>query len=143
MSDRFRLPLPERLPAHFSPAILALVLIIISWSAFTSGREPEGCYRINDEAYLAVSSDRIRLQQEGRALETTNILQTDRVRGYVLYLDRQLAFDPNKRLWRFMENGDRPSLFINGQIGQASHIPFHPKSGGSLKFFEFDCDTAS
>lgn len=130
-------------PIQF-PWVVALTAGAVMLSAWLgSDDQPEGCYRIDKDTHLAVADGKVRLsgKHEGEA----RIVAVNRVRGWVVTLDRALSYDPAHPSGAQFVHGKpgsrRRSLFIDERFGKHPGILYHPDKGADVRFPEIDCDT--
>ena len=116
---------------------------IMLWAWLGSGEQPEGCYRIDKDTHLAMADGKVRIV--GKHSGAARIVASDRVRGWVVKLDRTLSYDPARPSeTRFVQAGSpsrADSLFIDQRFGEARGILFHPEHSADVRFPEVTCDT--
>jgi hypothetical protein len=139
VTGRKKRPWAEQ-PLPLGGVIVAGAILLWVWAS--SGREPEGCYRINEGTYLAVADGKVRLV--GKQSEEASIMNVDKVRGFVVKLDKNLVYDPEGPFeMRFKEAGNPPgsqNLFIDERHGKPAGIVFHGDDGQTMLFPEIACD---
>ncbi len=148
MSERFRLPLPEKIPTGFSPAILVLVGATLAWALLSSGKQPEGCYRVDADHFLAIADNEVRIVSKAVTPEQQTripIKEADRTRGWVLTLGKRLVYDPDSpfgiiRTKEASASEGTMTLVINELHGESPYAFVRRDNGEVVKFFEFACD---
>lgn len=124
---------PSPLASSYNPFALVAAVAIVGLAWWTSDRPPSGCYRMTGESYLAVADGKVRLFVSGREESHTTIVETDRIRGYVLTLNRELSPAPaeipsNARTLVIFEDGrDRPHAVMKSAVA------------ASPRFYEIRC----
>lgn len=151
MSERFRLPLPERIPARPSLTITILAAAIIVWGYFSTNKQPEGCYRVDAGNYLAIADNEVRLVSSHVPPESQSriwIMEADRTRGYVLTLAERLVYDPGGpfgtiRTKEAPADEGTLTLVINELPDERPHALIRTDSGEAVRFFEFECEASA
>lgn len=124
-----RKPLAHRL----GPFSLFAAVAIAGWAWWTSDRPPSGCYRVNAGSYLAGTREEVRLLMPDREERQASIVATDRIRGYVLKLGRELSPAPTgippdaRTLVIFEDSRDRPHAVLKSAVAS------------SPRFYEIRC----
>jgi hypothetical protein len=132
-------------PVHI-PLVAGLAAgAIMLWSWFGSSDQPVGCYRIDKGTHIAFGDGKARLL--GKYAGEARIMSIDRVRGWVVHLDRALWYDPALPSGtRFVQGSPKSraaSLFIDERFGEYPGILFHPEKGADVRFPEVACDTVA
>ena len=120
-------------PVRHSIGLLgaAAALAIILWGYWGSKREPAGCYRVDDQSFLAIADKSVRFFKSGQLKEQRRIVRIDRIRGYVLTLDENISIN---------SAAGTMTLVILEDGRDTPHIALQRRGQEPLKFYEFPCD---
>jgi|GEM_PF-6515267 len=128
--------------------MLVLVGAMLAWALLSSGKQPEGCYGVDAEHFLAIADNEVRIVSRAVPPEQQTripIKEADRTSGWALTLGKRLVFDPGGSfgIIRTMEasaSEGTMTLVINELYGEPPYAFVRQDDGEMVKFSEFACD---